>query len=75
LLTLVAFVLGHAAVLVAAAAFGRRLALPASAAAWLRLDRVVGALLLVAGAYYLWRVLSGEVSTLLPGEPGSGLLP
>lgn len=75
LLTLAAFVFGHAAVLVGAAALGRRLALPASAAAWLRLDRVVGVLLVVAGGYYLWRVTSGGVSTLLPGEPGSGVLP
>lgn len=75
LLTLVAFLLGHAAVLVAAAALGRRLAFPASATAWLRLDRVVGALLVLAGTYYLWQVLSGEVTTLLPGEPGSGVLP
>lgn len=40
-----------------------------------RLDLVVGALFVLAAAYYLYRVLNGDVSTKLPGEPGSGLLP
>lgn len=42
---------------------------------WRRLDVVVGWLFLAASAYYAYRLLSGGVSTRLPGEPGSGLLP
>lgn len=38
------------------------------------LDTVVGGLFLLAAAYYAWRLLSGDVSTILPGEPGSDVL-
>jgi uncharacterized BrkB/YihY/UPF0761 family membrane protein len=76
LLVLAAFVIGRAAVLLATAAVGARL-LPTgtSMVPWRRLDLVVGALFLAAALYYLYRVLHGDVSTRLPGEPGSGLLP
>ncbi len=76
LVTVAAFVAGRTAVLIATAALGSRL-LPAGAGAlpWRRLDTVVGGLFLLAAAYYAWRLLSGGVSTLLPGEPGSGVLP
>jgi cytochrome c biogenesis protein CcdA len=76
LLTIAAFVAGRAAVLLASAALGARL-LPAGTASvpWRRLDVVVGWLFLAASAYYAYRLLSGGVSTRLPGEPGSGLLP
>ena len=76
LITLAAFVLGHALVLIAVAGLGARL-LPTGTAdvPWLRLDLLVGAMFLVASAYYVFRVLNGDVSTKLPGEPGSFLLP
>jgi cytochrome c biogenesis protein CcdA len=76
LLTVVAFVAGRAGVLLAAAGLGARL-LPAGADAvpWRRLDIVVGWLFVAASAYYAYLLLSGGVSTVLPGEPGSGVLP
>lgn len=76
LLTVAAFVAGRTAVLLATAALGARL-LPAGtdAVPWRRLDLVVGWLFLAASTYYAYRLLSGGVSTVLPGEPGSGLLP
>jgi cytochrome c biogenesis protein CcdA len=76
LVTVAAFVAGRTAVLLATAALGSRL-LPTGAGAlpWRRLDAVVGALFLLAAAYYAWLLLSGAVSTLLPGAPGSGVLP
>jgi cytochrome c biogenesis protein CcdA len=76
LAVIAAFVLGHALVLTVAANLGARL-LPQgkAAASWLRLDLVVGVMLLAAAAFYVYRVASGDVTTLLPGEPGSGTLP
>lgn len=76
LVILGAFVVGRAAVLVATAVIGARL-LPTGTAAvpWRRLDLVVGVLFLAAAAYYVFRIVSGDVTTKLPGEPGSGLLP
>lgn len=76
LVVIAAFVLGHAAVLTAAAAVGGRL-LPdrTNQVSWLRLDMIVGAMFVLAAIYYLYRVLAGEVTTKLPGEPGSGILP
>lgn len=76
LVVLGTFVAGRAATLLAAAGVGARL-LPAGTdrVPWRRLDLVVGALFVLAAAYYLYRVLNGDVSTKLPGEPGSGLLP
>lgn len=71
---IVAFVLGHALVLLAAAAVGSRL-LPDGHVSWLRLDLLVGVLLLLGTAYYVFRIISGDVTTLLPGEPGSTVLP
>jgi cytochrome c biogenesis protein CcdA len=68
------FVLGHAAVLLAAAVLGARL-VPTGSASWHRMDRLVGGLFVLAGVYYSYRVLSGEVTTLLPGEEGSNVLP
>lgn len=71
-----AFVLGHAIVLIAAAGVGAKL-LPAGTASvpWLRLDLLVGVMFLLASAFYVYRLLTGQVSTLLPGEPGSKFLP
>jgi cytochrome c biogenesis protein CcdA len=76
LLTVAAFVAGRATVLLVTAALGAAL-LPAGtdAVPWRRLDVVVGWLFLAASAYYAYRLLSGGVSTQLPGSPGSGVLP
>ncbi len=75
LLVLVAFVAGRTVVLLGAASIGARL-LPTgtSRIRWARLDLLVGVLLVLAAAFYVWRVVSGEVTTVAPGEPG-GLLP
>lgn len=69
-----AFLLGRALVLLLTAAVGSRL-LPSGtdAVPWRRLDVIVGALFLLAAAYYLYRVGSGAVVTKLPGEPGGPL--
>ena len=71
-----AFVAGRAATLLATAGLGARL-LPAGRdrIPWHRLDVAAGLLFVVAAGYYLYRVVNGDVSTSLPGEPGSGLLP
>lgn len=76
LVVLGAFVAGRTATLLAGAGLGARL-LPAAGGgpAWRRLDLVVGILFVAAGAYYVFRVLNGDVTTSLPGEPGSGILP
>lgn len=74
MLIITMFVLGHATVLLAVAAVGSRL-LPDGFVSWLRLDRLVGVLLVAAAAYYLFRIISGDVTTVLPGEPGSTVLP
>lgn len=76
LLIILMFVAGHAAVLMAAAIVGSRL-LPGgtSRIPWPRLDFVVGLLFMLASAYYVFQLASGNVTTKLPGEPGSGLLP
>jgi cytochrome c biogenesis protein CcdA len=68
-----AFVLGRAAVLLAAGYLGARLLPEGADVQWSRLDRVVGILFLFAAAFYLYRILSGQVVTSLPGEPGGGL--
>lgn len=68
------FILGHALVLLAAAAVGSRL-LPDGQISWLRLDLVVGVMLLLGAGYYIFRIFNGDVTTLLPGEPGSTILP
>lgn len=69
-----AFVVGRAVVLLLTAAAGARL-LPSGTddVPWRRLDTVVGALFLLAAAYYAYRVASGAVITQLPGEPGGPL--
>lgn len=69
------FVLGHAAVLTVVAAVGSRLLPEGRAVSWLRLDLLVGVLLVAGAAYYAFRVVNGDVTTLLPGEPGSPVLP
>lgn len=76
LLIILLFVAGHAAVLMAAAVVGSRL-LPdgTSRIPWPRLDFVVGLLFILASAYYVFQLASGSVTTKLPGEPGSGVLP
>ena len=73
---LAAFVAGRAATLLATASLGAWL-LPAGRGRipWYRLDLMVGLAFLLASAYYVYRVINGDVSTRLPGEPGSGLLP
>lgn len=73
---LLAFVAGHTAVLLAAATAGARFIGSADpdSPRWAGLDRVVGLLFLAASAYYVFRVVSGTATTILPGEPG-GLLP
>ena len=71
--TVSAFVVGRALVLLAAGYAGALLVPDGDGPAWSRLDRVVGALFVVAAAYYLYRVLDGQVTTRLPGEPGGGL--
>lgn len=74
LLLITTFVLGHATVLLAATAVGSRL-LPDGHVSWLRLDLVVGLLLLAGAAYYVYAIATGTVTTVLPGEPGSTVLP
>lgn len=74
LLIITMFVLGHAVVLLAAAAIGSRL-LPDGNVSWLRLDLLVGVLLLAGAAYYAYAIATGAVTTVLPGEPGSTVLP
>lgn len=75
-LIIVMFVAGHATVLMAAAIVGSRL-LPqgTNRIPWPRLDILVGVMFLLASAFYVYQLASGQVSTKLPGEPGSGLLP
>lgn len=71
-----AFIAGRAMVLLGAAALGARL-LPSGVTAipWRRLDLIVGWLFVAASGYYAYRLLSGGVTTRLPGEPGSNVLP
>jgi len=69
-----AFLVGRSVVLLAAAAVGARLVPEGAAPAlWRRLDLAVGALFVAGSGYYLFRVLSGAVTTALPGEPGGPL--
>ena len=75
LLALYAFVLARTLALLAIAAVGGRLLPTGRDVPWRRLDTIVGGLFLLAAAYYLARVLSGDVTTAVPGEPGSGVLP
>lgn len=75
LLTLYAFVLARTLALLVIAAVGGRVLPAGREVPWHRLDRIVGGLFVVAGAYYLARVLRGDVITVVPGEPGSGVLP
>ena len=76
LLVILAFVAGRTAVLLAAATAGARFIGSAdpSSPRWRRLDLAVGLVFLAAAAYYVFRVVSGTATTVLPGEPG-GLLP
>jgi cytochrome c biogenesis protein CcdA len=66
---------GPLAALLAIAAVGGRVLPTGRDVPWHRLDTVVGGLFLIAAAYYVVRVLSGDVTTVVPGEPGSGVLP
>lgn len=74
LLTVLAFVVGHAVVLAIAAAVAAR-ALPTgtSKVPWARLDLAVGAMFVLAAVYLVYRVASGQVITKLPGDPGGPL--
>lgn len=75
LAVIAAFVVGRTLALLAAAGLGARL-LPTgfSELRWARLDLLAGALFVLAAGFYLYRVLNGDVTTALPGEPG-GTLP
>ena len=75
LLALYAFVVGRTIVLLATASIGSRLLPTGTGVPWRRLDVVVGVLFVAAAAYYLYRVLAGDVYTTLPGEPGNPFLP
>lgn len=75
LLALYAFVLARTVALLGIAAVGGRVLPTGRDVPWGRLDRIVGALFLIAAGYYVVRVLSGAVTTVVPGEPGSGVLP
>ena len=70
-----AFLAGRTVMLLAAAAAGARFAPAPGAplALWRRLDVAVGVLFLAGAGYYLFRLLSGAVTTALPGEPGGPL--
>lgn len=73
-LTILAFVVGHAIVLAAAAAVaGRTLPTGTSQVPWARLDLAVGAMFVLAAAYLVYRIASGQVITELPGDPGGPL--
>lgn len=75
MLVIGAFLLARTLTLLAAARLGSHL-LPVTTdqVAWRRLDLAVGAMFLLAGAYYLLLVTTGQVTTILPGEVG-GVLP
>lgn len=69
-----AFLVGRAVVLLAAAAVGARLVPDGvEPGLWRRLDLATGTLFVAGAGYYLFRVLSGAVTTALPGEPGGPL--
>ena len=74
LAVIVAFLVGRTLTLAVAAELGSRL-LPTgtSALRWARLDLLAGAMFVLAASFYLWQVLSGQVTTALPGEPGGRL--
>lgn len=76
LLVIFAFVAGRTAVLLGAAMAGARFLGSAdpNSTRWRRLDLVVGSVFLAAAAYYVFRVVSGTATAILPGEPG-GFLP
>ena len=75
LLTIYAFLLGRTLVLLGVASIGSRLLPTGASVPWRRLDVVIGVLFLAAAGYYLFRVLTGQVYTSVPGEPGSPFLP
>lgn len=70
-----AFIIGRTVVLLATAAVGSRLLPTGSSVPWRRLDVIVGVFFLAAAAYYVLRVVTGQVYTTLPGEPGNPFLP
>lgn len=69
-LAVVGFVVGRWLSLLATAAAGGQLLGRTGAAAWRRLDLVVGVLFLLGAAYYVLRVVSGSVQTAVPGTGG-----
>ncbi len=75
LLTIYAFLLGRTLVLLGVASIGSRLLPTGTSVPWRRLDVVIGVLFLAAAGYYLFRVLTGQVYTSVPGEPGNPFLP
>lgn len=70
MLAITGFTLGRWVTLYASALLGGRLLGTPGAAAWRRLDVVVGVLFVVGAAYYLLRVLVGAVVTVPAGTPG-----
>lgn len=72
-LVLVLYLVGRTGVLLATAALGSRLLLRPSGARVL--DVLVGVGLLAAAAYYSYLIATGRISSLLPGEEGSRVLP
>lgn len=73
LLVVGAFVVGRAATLYAGAAAGGRWLIPDDPRKARRVDLVLAAILTISAAYYLWRLIDGQIVTTLPGE--GGLLP
>lgn len=71
--TLLAFLVARTTVLFGATVLaGRLLTQPRGARAF---DVVVGSALLLASAYYAYRIASGQVTGVTPGDPASGVLP
>lgn len=74
-LVLLAFLVGRTVMPLAIATAGAHLLREGTTdVRWRRLDLLVGALLMAAAMFYIWRVLNGDVTSILPGEPG-GTLP
>lgn len=72
-IVLVFYVIGRTAVLLATAVLGTRLLLRPNGGRVL--DVIVGLGLLAAAGYYGYLIATGRISSLLPGEAGSTVLP
>lgn len=69
-LSVMGFVVGRWLMLLVVALAGGRVLGDVGAAAWRRLDLLVGVLFLVGAAYYVLRVVLGGVQTAVPGTGG-----